>query len=162
MKWRISKRTTRIIHRSNNDDDFPTTTPSTVIECPLFVTWEKRKSKKKTSHTTRRYHSNDASAADDGEEYELRGCIGSLAPKRIDHDHLSHYIRASAFHDTRFTPISYQPYNNSWREISSLRVSISLLVQYETCRDCYDWVIGQHGIIIKFSTPLSSSSAKSS
>jgi hypothetical protein len=31
-----------------------------------------------------------------------------------------------------------------------LRVGVSLLVKYEVCQDCLDWVVGVHGIIIKF------------
>ena len=102
---------------------------------------------------------------DNDDTYELRGCIGSLTPKRMS-DHLYHYIRTSAFHDTRFTPIAYCGHNTNhhnrnnshrsngdWEEIISLRVSVSLLVQYETCHDCYDWIIGQHGIIIKLTLP---------
>jgi hypothetical protein len=28
-----------------------------------------------------------------------------------------------------------------------------LLIQYEACRDCYDWIVGTHGVIIKFDPP---------
>lgn len=29
-------------------------------------------------------------------------------------------------------------------------MGVSLLVKYEECQDCFDWVVGVHGIIIKF------------
>ena len=54
-------------------------------------------------------------------------------------DCLSH----SAFQDRRFEPIAA-------REVPSLRCSVSLLVCYETAAHAFDWVVGTHGILIKF------------
>ena len=91
------------------------------VECPLFVTWEKKK-------------------RDDS--YHLRGCIGTLSPKLLVTS-VGDYALISAFKDRRFNPISLS-------ELSSLRVAVSLLVKYEECKDVFDWTVGIHGILIKF------------
>ncbi|GMH90845.1 hypothetical protein TL16_g11884, partial [Triparma laevis f. inornata] len=49
----------------------------------------------------------------------------------------------SALRDRRFSPIELS-------ELPTLRCSVSLLVEYEDCNDCYDWIVGTHGIIISF------------
>lgn len=94
---------------------------NTPIKCPLFVTWDKK-----------RHHS----------EYHLRGCIGTLAPRMLVSS-LGEYAKTSAFHDPRFRSIIMT-------EVPLLRVSVSLLVNYEECVDCLDWIVGVHGIIINF------------
>lgn len=99
----------------------PTSTATTaVVECPLFVTWEK-------------LH---------GERYELRGCIGTLSPRRLV-TALGEYAHLSAFRDRRFRPISAT-------EVPQLRVSVSLLISYEECTDWKDWVVGVHGVVLNF------------
>ena len=98
--------------------------------CPLFVTWDKRKET----------------------EYTLRGCIGTLAPREL-RTALSEYARISAFKDPRFRPVSLH-------EVPCLRVSVSLLVNYEDCENCLDWVVGVHGIIINFDYRSQSYSGK--
>jgi AMME syndrome candidate gene 1 protein len=102
-------------------------TPSSVadlpLECPMFVTWEKQ-SKRSSS------------------KYELRGCIGTLSPKPLSSS-LGEYAYLSAMKDKRFDPIDRH-------ELPHLRVSVSLLVNYEECDGCYDWTVGMHGIIIRF------------
>ncbi len=90
------------------------------VKCPLFVTWDKK------------HHS----------EFRLRGCIGTLAPRFLKVS-LGEYAATSAFDDSRFSPIRED-------EVCHLRVGVSLLVNYENCKDCYDWDVGTHGIIIKF------------
>ena len=52
-------------------------------------------------------------------------------------------LSLSAFQDRRFEPIAA-------REVPSLRCSVSLLVCYETAAHAFDWVVGTHGILIKF------------
>jgi Uncharacterized conserved protein len=104
-----------IIHPSLLDDISPE------IECPLFVTWDKK-------------HSST--------DYRLRGCIGTLSPRALKQA-LSDYAAISAFRDHRFHPIAKN-------EVCHLRVGVSLLVNYEICNDCLDWEVGTHGIIIKF------------
>lgn len=98
--------------------------PNPTIQSPLFVTWEKRKNE------------NEPSA------WQLRGCIGCLNPRPLATD-VAEYAMISALRDRRFPPISLE-------EIPLLRVSVSLLVDYEYCKDVYDWTIGVHGILIKF------------
>jgi len=91
------------------------------VQCPVFVTWEK---------------CNNASS------WQLRGCIGSLSPRLLA-SAVEEYAIISAFRDRRFKPVTIS-------EVRSLRVSVSLLVDYEECNDVYDWTIGVHGILIKF------------
>jgi uncharacterized protein (TIGR00296 family) len=150
------------------------------VKCPLFVTWEKCQSppipppllsKVSTStsgiNTPSAYSSasrasssiisdDDTSAHNMNSEsdtsppetattaaaYDLRGCIGTLAKRNLQHA-LSEFAITSALHDRRFDPISIH-------ELPMLRVGVSLLVKYEVCQDCLDWVVGVHGIIIKF------------
>jgi AMME syndrome candidate gene 1 protein len=108
--------------------------PQHRIECPFFVTWEKQSSSSSTQQQQRQHSG-----------YELRGCIGTLTVQSIQQQ-LYSYITASAFQDVRFKPITLV-------EVLSLRVSISLLVHYEPCTNCLDWIVGQHGIVIKFTVP---------
>lgn len=98
----------------------------THVECPLFITWEKK-------HLTEK-------------DFRLRGCIGTLAPRQLSAA-LGDYALTSAFRDHRFNPISAE-------ELKYLRVGISLLVDYEMCNDCFDWHVGIHGILIKFNCPI--------
>jgi len=91
------------------------------VQCPIFVSWEK---------------CNNASS------WQLRGCIGSLSPRLLA-SAVAEYAIISAFRDRRFKPVTIS-------EVRSLRVSVSLLVDYEECNDVYDWIIGVHGILIKF------------
>jgi len=99
--------------------------------CPLFVTWDKRR-RPLTAH----------SSGEEEELFDLRGCIGTLAPRPL-HTAVKEYALTSAFRDRRFNPID-------WTEVPELRVAVSLLVKYEACSHCHDWVVGTHGIIIKF------------
>lgn len=96
---------------------------SPTIECPLFVTWDLK----------------DMSSPVD---YTLRGCIGTLSPRPLA-TAIRDYALTSAFHDNRFEPVRLD-------EVPNLRVGVSLLVKYEECRDSLDWVVGVHGILIKF------------
>ncbi|TYZ58953.1 hypothetical protein PybrP1_001813 [[Pythium] brassicae (nom. inval.)] len=87
---------------------------------PLFVTWE-----------IERQHGVD-----------LRGCIGTLAPTKLQN--LRDFTFKSALKDHRFEPIA--PH-----ELQRLHCSVSLLVDYEDADHYEDWEIGVHGIIIEFS-----------
>jgi uncharacterized protein (TIGR00296 family) len=93
------------------------------LECPLFITWDKRNN----------HHHGD---------YELRGCIGSLQPQPL-HRAVRNYALASALKDRRFSPISRD-------ELPLLRVGVSLLIRYEPCAHVHDWIVGVHGIMIHF------------
>lgn len=101
---------------------------SVIIECPIFVTWHKRNS----------YHCRSG----DQDQLELRGCIGSLSPKPLA-TAVGEYALISALEDRRFNPISLA-------EVEHLHVSVSLLVKYEECEDCYDWIVGIHGVMIRW------------
>lgn len=98
------------------------------VECPLFVTWEKY--------------------SDRNDHWQLRGCIGTLSPRRLM-DAVGEYAVISAFQDRRYRPIAIE-------EVESLRVAVSLLINYEPCQDIYDWTIGVHGIMIQFKVGLQS------
>jgi AMME syndrome candidate gene 1 protein len=132
---------------SNLTPYFVEALPNRNVECPLFVTWEKQ------SRTTRSNSSRSLHSAVESSNYELRGCIGSLTPKTLLYN-LKEYAIFSALQDHRFHPVTLE-------EVSQLRVSVSLLIQYETCQNCYDWTVGTHGIIIKFSPPKADGSSKS-
>ena len=112
--------------------DFVHALPNQTIECPLFVTWDTKKKKKKRSKR----------AGDDDNAFELRGCIGTLSPKPLVSS-IGEYALISALNDRRFHPVSLL-------EIPHLRVGVSLLVRYEECKDCHDWNVGIHGIMIRF------------
>jgi len=101
---------------------FATQLADPTTACPLFVTWEQ---------------SSRSSGI-----WKLRGCIGTLAPRRIV-DAVGEYAQIAAFRDRRFRSIALH-------ELESLRVAVSLLVKYEPCHDAYDWEVGVHGIIINF------------
>ncbi len=92
------------------------------IQCPLFVTWQIRNSP--------------------SDPFELRGCIGTLSPRPLATS-IGAYALTSAFSDRRFSPITLP-------EIPCLCVSVSLLVQYESCEHCHDWIVGVHGIMIEW------------
>lgn len=100
------------------------------IACPLFVTWDKRK-----VDSLRTPNNNSR-------QFELRGCIGSLAPKPLV-PAIREYALLSAFGDRRFPPIENH-------ELQHLRVAVSLLVQYEPCQSVLDWLVGTHGIVLRW------------
>ncbi|KAL7493906.1 hypothetical protein ACHAWT_003236 [Skeletonema menzelii] len=115
----------------------PATTSSSII------TDDETSTHNTTSATTIiNSNTNDDSIPPTAPIYELRGCIGTLAPRQLQHA-LSEFAITSALHDHRFDPISLH-------ELPLLRVGVSLLVKYEECQNCLDWVVGVHGIIIKF------------
>ena len=106
--------------KCSEDDFMQSISPSTI--CPLFVTWEKSSCL--------------------NTDYSLRGCIGTLSPCNLSSS-LSKYAKISAFQDSRFNPISLE-------EVANLRVTVSLLVRFQQCSDCFEWDVGVHGIILKF------------
>ena len=109
--------------------DFVKHLPDQMVECPLFVTWDKRKA----SHNPlqRQKYS-----------FELRGCIGTLSPRPLVSS-IGEYALISALRDRRFHPVALT-------EVPELRVAVSLLVKYEPCDHCHDWHVGVHGIIIRW------------
>ena len=73
---------------------------------------------------------------------ELRGCIGTFYPDNLKKN-LENYGLSAAFRDSRFPPISKE-------EIEDLNCGISILIDFEDAKDCYDWEVGKHGIQIFF------------
>lgn len=55
---------------------------------------------------------------------ELRGCVGSLSPKKPLREDVESNARAAAFHDPRFAPLSR-------REYPSIEIEVSLLSPLE-------------------------------
>uniref|UniRef100_A0A7S0AYP0 AMMECR1 domain-containing protein n=1 Tax=Minutocellus polymorphus TaxID=265543 RepID=A0A7S0AYP0_9STRA len=133
-------------------------------ECPIFVTWDKARrptppssraaswlSGGGSNHAASGSSSGTSTPANSDEQdsrqeedadFELRGCIGTLAPRPL-RTAIGEFALTSAFRDGRFNPIAKH-------ELPHLRVAVSLLVNYEECSHVHDWVIGVHGIIIAF------------
>jgi uncharacterized protein (TIGR00296 family) len=77
-----------------------------------------------------------------GKSKDLRGCIGTFQSSELE-TQLPEYALFSALKDSRFKPISP-------KEILSLNVSVSLLINFEKGKDAMDWEVGKHGIRIQF------------
>jgi len=90
-------------------------------QCSLFVSWKKTV----------------------GQASELRGCKGTLGGGISLHEGLKYYAIISGSADRRFESLTED-------EIPFLSCSVSLLFGFETSADCYDWVLGEHGIRIDF------------
>ena len=132
-------------------------------ECPIFVTWDKARRPTPPccraaswlsdggSNVASRSSSGTSTPATSDEQdsqqqedinFELRGCIGTLAPRPL-RTAIGEFALTSAFRDGRFNPIDKH-------ELPLCRVAVSLLVNYEECNHVHDWVVGVHGIIITF------------
>mmetsp|Transcript_26431 Transcript_26431/g.55965 ORF Transcript_26431/g.55965 Transcript_26431/m.55965 type:complete len:265 (-) Transcript_26431:191-985(-) len=109
--------------------------PDPSLRAPLFVTWLKQREDSKLP--TKR-------------DLELRGCIGCLEPVVLMSG-LSEYVIRSSMQDKRFSPVALS-------EVACLVCKLSILHEFEVCRDPYDWEVGVHGVLINFSDPSSSSS----
>lgn len=88
---------------------------------PLFVTWN---TLSRSGHKS------------------LRGCIGTFEALPLASG-LSSYALTSAFDDTRFSPIPASL-------LPALSCSLTLLAEFEPCRDAMDWTLGTHGLRISF------------
>lgn len=87
----------------------------------------------------------------DGKGWSLRGCIGTLSPTSL-REGLRTYAVYSAFHDSRFAPVTA-------KDLSSLQVVVSILSEFKAASGgVYDWTVGVHGIVLKFA--VGSGSAK--
>lgn len=71
---------------------------------------------------------------------DLRGCIGTFSPDDLNKN-LGKYALIAAMNDNRFAPIKKN-------ELAELSVAVSLLVNFQKGKKCYDWEVGKHGIII--------------
>ncbi|KAK4935074.1 hypothetical protein LTR10_023806 [Elasticomyces elasticus] len=88
---------------------------------PLFVTW---------NTISRSGHKS------------LRGCIGTFDAMPLESG-LASYSLTSAFDDTRFSPIPASL-------LPALSCSLTLLADFEPCKDAMDWTLGVHGLRISF------------
>lgn len=77
-----------------------------------------------------------------GQDQQLRGCMGTFSALNL-HSGLRGYALISALRDSRFPPLTPQ-------ELPTLSCSVSLLTDFEEARDCLDWEVGVHGILIEF------------
>lgn len=77
-----------------------------------------------------------------GKSKRLRGCIGTFEAKNL-HNGLREYAITSATLDERFDPIAMN-------ELGCLKVSVSILTNFEKANDYLDWQVGVHGIKIVF------------
>lgn len=88
---------------------------------PLFITWDIQ------IHT---------------DTHELRGCIGTFSDVPLDSG-IRDYAVVAALEDTRFSPISIN-------ELEYLKVSVTILRDFEPVADPLDWQVGTHGIKLEF------------
>ncbi|KAF4637820.1 hypothetical protein G7Y89_g288 [Cudoniella acicularis] len=87
---------------------------SNISESPLFITW------------------NTISASSSSSQPKsLRGCIGTFESLPLSTG-LSSYALTSALEDYRFSPITLS-------EIPTLEVAVTLLTDFEPCKDPMDW-----------------------
>jgi uncharacterized protein (TIGR00296 family) len=96
---------------------------------PLFVTWNT-------------YDVDDDDADLDDEEVSLRGCIGTFENQDLN-SAVAEYALISAVQDSRFPPISKY-------ELPLLQTAVTLLTNFESVSDPYDWEIGTHGVRLSF------------
>ncbi len=77
-----------------------------------------------------------------GPEGQLRGCIGTFQPSGTLPEAVVDYAKASALHDTRFTPIRPE-------EVDDLTIEISVLSPLEETDDPGSLEVGKHGVYLK-------------
>jgi hypothetical protein len=78
----------------------------------------------------------------------LRGCIGSLLPRRSLFDDIVSNAKAAAFEDPRFSPITPDEFENIEIEISIL--SIPTILEYKDSEDLKSKLrVGIDGVILK-------------
>lgn len=106
----------------------------------LFITW-KKKVRQQSGH---------------GEDYALRGCIGTFAKLPVVSG-IEKYSLIAALQDRRFPPIDK-------KELSQLKCSCNILQDFEKiydgktqAGDIFNWEIGTHGIELFFKHPQTGS-----
>jgi uncharacterized protein (TIGR00296 family) len=104
----------------------------TALQCPLFVTW------KIQDRDSEAFCLPSSSVS----TWKLRGCIGTFQPQPIA-EGLRKFALSAALRDSRFEPIQRA-------ELSQLQCGISFLVDFQPASSVTDWVIGEHGIQIRF------------
>jgi uncharacterized protein (TIGR00296 family) len=91
------------------------------VRSPVFVTWQSKC----------------------GSDYDLRGCIGTFDGSQTIAEVVPAYAKVAAFEDDRFGPIRLN-------EIPSLKVSVSLLLNFQAIEDPFAFEIGRHGVELDF------------
>jgi len=74
---------------------------------------------------------------------ELRGCIGHIGPFEPLAANILHNAHSAAFRDPRFNPVA------SLQELERLHIEISVLTPPEPIDSIEEFVIGEHGIILR-------------
>jgi len=72
----------------------------------------------------------------------LRGCIGCFDELNLSSG-IYDYALTAALRDSRFKPVQES-------EIKELSCTVSLLTDFEPCRDPFDWTLENNGIRISF------------
>ena len=84
----------------------------------------------------------------DSKNYSLRGCMGSILPRKPLIDDLIYNANSSAFHDPRFKALTLEEFENVSIEVSIL--SIPQKVKYKDYKELKEIIIpGKHGVILK-------------
>jgi len=73
---------------------------------------------------------------------KLRGCIGTFEPKEPLYKVIQQMSISSAFHDTRFQPVSKE-------ELSQIRIKISVLTPRKKITSLDEIVISKHGVYLQ-------------
>ena len=77
-----------------------------------------------------------------GDEQKFRGSMGSFDSDFLEKN-LRKFAMASAFHDPNYPPIDEN-------EVPALNCVITILVNFQDAKDCYDWDVRRNGIQISF------------
>jgi uncharacterized protein (TIGR00296 family) len=75
-------------------------------------------------------------------DHVLRGCIGTTQPVNLVKG-LTDYSLKSALDDYRFPPVKFD-------ELPKLVCTVALLADFEACGNYRDWIIGTHGVAMRF------------
>ncbi|MCW8837125.1 MAG: AmmeMemoRadiSam system protein A [Thiovulaceae bacterium] len=73
---------------------------------------------------------------------QLRGCIGTFEPKEPLYEVIRNMSISSAFHDTRFNPVTED-------ELDDIEIEISVLTPRKKINSLDEIIIGKHGIYIQ-------------
>jgi AmmeMemoRadiSam system protein B/AmmeMemoRadiSam system protein A len=73
---------------------------------------------------------------------QLRGCVGTFEPKQALYEVVRDMAISSAFHDTRFKPLTKD-------ELEDIEIEVSVLTPRQKINSLDEIVIGKHGIYIQ-------------
>jgi len=74
---------------------------------------------------------------------ELRGCIGTMIPVTSLFETIVNMARSAGLEDSRFHPVSPV-------ELEAIDIEISVLTPLKTITSPEEFIIGKHGIIIRY------------